>query len=178
MPACYSADMPRQKIFITKTAAQTKRLAKQTAGAVLATFWTQRPIHAHIISLEGNLGAGKTTFTQGFARALGIKEKITSPTFVVMKRYMLKRSTTNNQQPTTLYHIDCYRLRKPQELEAIGFGDIMKNLNAIVLVEWGDHIREILPKDRMTIRFAHAGGNKRKISLIDSLVLLKKQARL
>ncbi|MDP3963026.1 MAG: tRNA (adenosine(37)-N6)-threonylcarbamoyltransferase complex ATPase subunit type 1 TsaE [bacterium] len=166
--------MPKSVTCLTKSAAETKRVAKHIAAYAQLARKTFQPHHALVISLEGNLGAGKTTFTQGFARALGIRQHLTSPTFVVMKKYAgqkYKSQITHHKSikrlPLALYHIDCYRLHSPEELSAIGLETIINNPYAIVLIEWGDRIKKLLPPNRLTIRFAHAGGNRRKISIIN-----------
>lgn len=111
-----------------------------------------------VISLVGNLGGGKTTFVQGLAKGLGIKEKITSPSFVLIKKYKIpKRSKI-------LYHIDCYRLKTPKEILDLGFEEILSQKNALIVIEWADKIKRILPKKRLEIKFKYIDKNKREIS--------------
>ena len=95
-----------------------------------------------IICLEGELGSGKTVFTKGFASALGIKDTITSPTFNIIKEYL------NGEMP--LYHMDVYRLEETDE--DIGINDYF-NKNGITIVEWADIINDILPSERLVIKF-------------------------
>lgn len=95
-----------------------------------------------IICLEGELGSGKTVFTKGFASALGIKDTITSPTFNIIKEYL------NGEMP--LYHMDVYRLEETDE--DIGINDYF-NKNGITIIEWADIINEILPSERLVIKF-------------------------
>jgi len=90
---------------------------------------------------------------QGFAKGLKIKGKILSPTFIIMRRF-------NN-----FYHIDCYRIQKPQELLDLGFKRIIANPKNIVAVEWADRIRKIMPLNTIWIEFEFIGEKKRKIMI-------------
>ncbi len=109
---------------------------------------------AFMVGLVGNLGSGKTTFVQGFARALGVRGRLLSPTFLIIKRYK------------NLYHIDAYRIKRPNEMGILGFKEIVRNPKNMVLVEWADRIRKILPKRTLIINFRHGRGeNERIISL-------------
>ena len=152
-------------VVFVKNPAETKKLAYGIAKKFLKTLTIHSAPHALIISLEGNLGAGKTTFTQGFARGLGIQEKIASPTFVVLKRYgiPIPRKQSRIIRSHWLYHIDCYRLKSVRELEQLGFASIVQEPGAVVLIEWGDRVHRALPKHTLRIRFRHAGENRRHI---------------
>ena len=108
--------------------------------------------HAIVFALEGELGAGKTTFVQKFAKACGITEPVLSPTFVILKKY------------GNLIHIDAYRITG-KDLLAFGIEEIFKNPKNIVMIEWADRVRDILPKDRITIKFDHVDANTRKIQI-------------
>lgn len=102
-----------------------------------------------IICLEGELGSGKTMFTKGIANALGIEENITSPTFTIIKEY-------DGELP--LYHMDVYRLNG--NVEGIGIEEYFTK-NGVVVIEWSDTIKSILPKERLDIKFRVVGENKR-----------------
>jgi len=161
-----------RKEYLTISPNQTKKLGETLAKEILKT---QPKKLAQILGLEGDLGGGKTTFLQGLARGLGIKQKILSPTFILMRKYQL---TTNNKQLTTknrrlrvvscklksyFYHIDCYRIKKPKEILDLGFREIISNPKNIVAIEWSDHVRKIIPEDSLIIKFELANKNKRKI---------------
>jgi len=105
---------------------------------------------AIVIGLEGDLGSGKTTFVQGIAKGLGIKGKITSPTFVIMRKYDF------------LYHIDCYRIKSKDLLE-LDFKEIIKQSGNIVVIEWAERIKKVLPKDVIWMKFEYLDKDKRKI---------------
>ena len=113
---------------------------------------------ALVIALQGELGVGKTAFVQGLARALGVKENVHSPTFLILKSYPLPRKKT-------LYHIDCYRLSVARELVSLGWADIVSNPANIVAIEWADKARGVIPKDALWLSFLHKGENERKITL-------------
>lgn len=105
-----------------------------------------------IICLDGELGCGKTVFTKGFADALAIKENITSPTFTIIKEY------THGEMP--LYHMDVYRLDGGND--DIGIEEYFSK-NGVVIIEWASMISDILPEERLDIKFKISGENKRTI---------------
>lgn len=94
-----------------------------------------------IISLTGDLGTGKTAFTNGIAKALGITSYITSPTFTIVNEY---------EGRLPLYHFDVYRISDPEEMFDIGFEEYI-NSEGITIIEWGEQIKEILPKEIITV---------------------------
>ena len=106
-----------------------------------------------VITLKGDLGAGKTTFTKGIGKGLGIKKAISSPTFTIMKIY---------QGNMPLYHIDAYRLE--EHFQDLGFEEYV-NGDGLCVVEWADFIEEILPKERLAISIDYEGDSARKITL-------------
>lgn len=118
-----------------------------------------------IIALEGELGAGKTTFTKGFTKALGVEEEIKSPTFVIMKTYQL----SNREPYHFLFHLDCYRLRDEEDLIPLGVKDIMAEKGNIILIEWSERVANILPEKRVSIHIDHISENERKISIQNRL---------
>lgn len=137
--------------IVTESAGQTKRLA-----AALAVHLTA----SDVIALTGDLGAGKTTFTQGLAAGLGIKEPIVSPTFTILRVYAGR---------LPLYHFDLYRLEKMTELETIGCEEYFFD-SGVSVIEWGDKAAALLPDDYLTIEIHHAIGR-------DDVRLLKVLAR-
>lgn len=153
------------KEFITKNSKETGRLAQ-----VLAKELSRKAPKdgALVIGLEGELGAGKTTFIKAFAKGLGIKEKVLSPTFVLMKIYKIKSS---NYQ--FLIHIDAYRLKDHRDLLPLGIKDILNDPKNIVLIEWSDRVEKVLPKKYVKIHFDHVDGNTRKITIWNSPPSLK-----
>jgi tRNA threonylcarbamoyladenosine biosynthesis protein TsaE len=116
---------------------------------------------AHIVALSGNLGAGKTTLTQHIARELGIREAVTSPTFVLMKQYSL-----NNQPFTQLVHIDAYRLDAPDELKTLRIDELFSNPQNLVLIEWPERVMELLPENKTTISLEVIDDTAREVAIV------------
>lgn len=110
---------------------------------------------ATILALEGNLGAGKTTFVQTLARELGVDEVVQSPTYVLMKGYPLELSGASaNKKFTKLVHIDAYRLESPEEFDALRPEEFLNDPQTLVVVEWPDKLGTKLPKPDMTLSFS------------------------
>ena len=107
-----------------------------------------------IICLNGELGSGKTVFTKGIANALGIKESITSPTFTIIKEY---------EGELPLYHMDVYRLNG--NVEGTGIEEYFTK-GGVVVIEWADTIQDILPEERLDIKFKIVEGNENTRVLI------------
>ena len=141
--------------FITQNE-ETEKLARMLAKEILRykKVYPERSRRALVFGLIGNLGAGKTTFIQAFAKGLGIKSKITSPTFVLMKKYK------------NLYHIDCYRIKNAKDILELDFKEITSNPLHIIMIEWAEKIKSILPKDAIRIKFKIIGKNGRKIEIL------------
>jgi tRNA threonylcarbamoyladenosine biosynthesis protein TsaE len=137
----------------TQNAKETQKLGRILAEEILKTKLKNKK--ALVLSLEGNLGSGKTTFVQGLAKGLGIKDKITSPTFVILKRYTFGKRN--------FYHIDCYRIVNSKDILELGFGEIVSQPENIIVIEWAEKIKNILPRDSFWIKFEHLDKNKRRI---------------
>lgn len=150
--------------YLSNNPSQTKRIGKALAEKILKG---EPEKIAQILALQGDLGGGKTTFLQGFARGLGVKDKILSPTFVILRKFKIKRQSCRESKATakfkTFYHIDCYRIEKPKELLSLGFKRIVSDSQNIVAVEWAEHIKKILPQNAISINFEFISKNKRKI---------------
>ena len=123
---------------------ETQRLAQQLAELVEAQY---------TITLEGDLGAGKTTFTQAFAKGLGVKRTVNSPTFTIMKQY---------EGRLPLNHLDVYRLADSDE--DLGWDEIFYG-DAVTVVEWAHLIEEDLPEERLAIEITRIDDNARKFVL-------------
>ncbi len=98
-----------------------------------------------VVAMTGDLGTGKTTFTQGFAKGLGIKERVSSPTFKIVSEYV----GTNIK----LYHIDCYRLKNENEFLMIGGENYLDPTDGITIIEWSEKILKIIPEDSIRLHF-------------------------
>ena len=145
-----------KKAIICKSALETQKVAKSIAKEILLSKRNRQK--ALVIALMGDLGGGKTTFIKGFAKGLGIKEKVLSPTFVILKKFSIF-----NSRFSIFYHIDCYRLDSPQELFNLGFQEIISSPQNIVAIEWAEKVKRILPKDTIWLKFEFINQNTRKI---------------
>jgi tRNA threonylcarbamoyladenosine biosynthesis protein TsaE len=114
---------------------------------------------AMVVGLCGPLGSGKTAFIQAVARAAGVANQVTSPTFVIMKFYESRVGPWNR-----LVHVDAYRLGGAAELEPLDFEAIVSNPNNLVLIEWADNVEAALPADWRRIDFETLGENERSIT--------------
>jgi len=138
-----------KKTYISKSSEETQKIGEEIGKKVKG---------GAVVLLFGALGGGKTTFTQGFAKGLGIKEKILSPTFVIMKKF------------DNFYHIDCYRLKDEKDLLELGFKEIIKDKKNVVLIEWSERVKKIMPKDTVKISFKDIGKNKREIDITSNIL--------
>ncbi|HVO28378.1 MAG TPA: tRNA (adenosine(37)-N6)-threonylcarbamoyltransferase complex ATPase subunit type 1 TsaE [Candidatus Paceibacterota bacterium] len=141
------------KIFQSSSSRKTADLGDSIARKLAAGRRPKRRVRAAVFALAGDLGAGKTTFTQGFARGLGVRRRVASPTFVLMRRYAL--SGPSSGRFGNLYHLDAYRIKKPDALEVLGLREIMADPENIVLVEWPENIKKLLPPGTVWVRFRH-----------------------
>ncbi len=124
---------------------------------------SQRPT-ATVVTLSGELGAGKTTFAQEAAKSLGVDEHVTSPTFVIEKIYDL-----HAQRWQKLVHIDAYRLKDSRELEALGWSKLVADPGNLILLEWPEMVAGLIPEHAIRIRF-DIEGEGRKISISGSSI--------
>ncbi len=129
---------------ITKSTEETKRLAVELAGKIQK---------GSVLALYGDLGSGKTTFTRYFVEALGLKNRVQSPTFVVARRY------------GDVNHVDLYRLTNEEEARDIGIEEMLFDQNSITLIEWPEIIENILPEKTIKIYFEYIDENTRKITI-------------
>ena len=109
-----------------------------------------------IIVLSGDLGAGKTTFSKGFAKGLGISETITSPTFTLLNEYSGDKN---------LYHFDMYRLSSKEEAYELGFENYFENNDGIILVEWAENVKGLFTPPYLKVLIEKIDENKRKFTL-------------
>ncbi|MDX8047579.1 tRNA (adenosine(37)-N6)-threonylcarbamoyltransferase complex ATPase subunit type 1 TsaE [Gracilibacillus sp. S3-1-1] len=131
-----------QYVFETRTEEETKQLANKLAVLLQPN---------DVLTLEGDLGAGKTTFTKGLGAGLGVRRTINSPTFTIVKEYM-------GEMP--LYHMDVYRLENSEE--DIGFDEYFRG-EGVTVVEWAHFIEAYLPKERLEIQIKRVDDETRKL---------------
>lgn len=148
---------------ITSSEKQTFNFAKKLAKTLRG---------GEVIGLVGDLGAGKTIFAKGLAAGLGIKKRITSPTFVIMKIYEIKnQKPARNASPIkaggskikNFTHIDAYRLKSARDLIAIGAKDYLGRSDTVSVIEWADKVMVVLPKKTMFVNIKSQKNNKRII---------------
>lgn len=135
-----------QKVLISELPAFAKQVV-QSLGV------SRDGVHATLLALRGELGAGKTTFVQALAGELGVPIVVQSPTYVLMKKY-----DTANTLFQTLVHIDAYRLEKPEDFLALKPAQFLNNPTALVVVEWPERVGTLLPKPAMSLRFSTHGA--------------------
>ena len=143
------------KKYTTKSFKETQKIGVNFAKEILKLPSQKGAV---VLALYGNLGGGKTTFLQGFAKGLGVKEKILSPTFVIQKRFAAKKTFKN------FYHIDCYRLKNEKDILELDLKNIIKNPENIVAIEWPEKIKKALPKNYIKIDFKFIDKNQREIN--------------
>lgn len=139
---------------------KNKKELARVAALLTQEIPRTRRTGAFVLALSGELGAGKTTFVQSLARALGVDERITSPTFVIFKQFSIKKP------PFTLFaHIDCYRLKEhaTAELTALGLPKLIEDDAAIIVIEWAEYIKRLIPKDALWITLEHGSTEHQRI---------------
>lgn len=135
------------EIFETHSPEETEALAARIAGGI-------KP--GAIILLRGDLGAGKTAFTRGFARGLGIQDPVSSPTFTIVQEYPFGGKKM-------LYHMDLYRISNSDAALAFGIDDFLFDKNAISLIEWPERAEDLYPADAINIEIEHTPEETRRI---------------
>jgi tRNA threonylcarbamoyladenosine biosynthesis protein TsaE len=143
------------KSFVTKSLEETEKLAREW----LSSLDTSRD-EALVVGLYGNLGAGKTTFTQSVAKSLGVEDVVNSPTFVIEKIY-----ETRHPHFARLIHIDAYRLDSAKELQVLNFEELVSNKHNLILIEWPEKVKEILPEDHYKIKAEFVDETTRKFEV-------------
>ena len=129
-------------VFISKSREETEAFAREYAK-------TLRPYD--VVLLDGDMGAGKTVFSKGIAKGLGIEEEVTSPTYAYMNDY-----------DGRLFHYDCYRIESVEQAERLGLGDYF-DMGGICLVEWSQNIAPLLPKLCKRVKITKINENEREI---------------
>lgn len=144
---------------LEKVSQNTKETG-EIAGMFLAEILQAPRRHATVVCLSGNLGAGKTAFAQAAAKHLGVKNKVISPTFVIMKNYKLKAKSHK-----LLFHIDAYRLKNEKELVNLGWDEIIGNKEHLVFIEWPENVAKIIPAGARFVKIETQENGRRKFLL-------------
>lgn len=137
-----------KRTYITNSPKETQDLAKEIASSLQG---------GDFLALYGDLGGGKTNFAQGIAQGLSIKRRIISPTFIIVRSYKAQKGM--------FYHLDLYRIENTNDLIGLGIDEIITDKENIVVVEWAEKMKDLLPKKRTDIHFLLKSENKREITI-------------
>jgi tRNA threonylcarbamoyladenosine biosynthesis protein TsaE len=138
-------------IYRSQSTRQTQDVAQELAKSLRG---------GEMLALVGDLGAGKTTFTQGLARALGVVRAVNSPTFIIHRSY-----ETMHPKIKKLHHIDLYRIEGEADLEGLGLEEVVHQEDQVVVVEWPEKMGSRLSKERITITFEYISDSTRRIKI-------------
>lgn len=141
-----SKSLAENAVIAEKVLAKLKQKEEEVLGAL-------------VVGLSGDLGSGKTTFSQSIAHLLGVKDVVTSPTFIIEKLY-----TCSDQVFHRFVHIDAYRLEKADELLMIGFNELCKEKGTLIFIEWPERVEEALPETTLMMKFKFIDQTTRSIS--------------
>jgi tRNA threonylcarbamoyladenosine biosynthesis protein TsaE len=161
----------------SKNVEETEKIAKIFLEKILQK--ENKKNGAIVVCLSGDLGAGKTAFTQAIGKHLGIKNKITSPTFVIMKKYPVPEQARYGAGPLPLIrgikgvessfnfliHIDAYRLKNEKELLSLGWEEIINNKEHLVFIEWPENVKKIIPVGARFVYISHKENGERILEL-------------
>ncbi|MEK7066173.1 MAG: tRNA (adenosine(37)-N6)-threonylcarbamoyltransferase complex ATPase subunit type 1 TsaE, partial [Patescibacteria group bacterium] len=146
-------------IYETNNLKETYALAKKFVNGELPCLCKTKKT-ATVVGLFGELGAGKTSFAQGLAKALGINDVVTSPTFVLEKIYKISKKYSKNFE--RLVHIDAYRLDELKDILKLGWEELLLDSKNLILIEWPERVLSKLPKDLVKIKFESVGIDEDK----------------
>lgn len=139
------------KKYLTNSSLETKNLGSNFAKQLKS---------GDVVLLYGDLGAGKTTFVQGLAKGLGIKERILSPTFVLIRSHKV-----TSGKATTLNHIDFYRIEVHTEIESLGLEEVVNEDGSITVIEWADRLSDFKHEQGYKVWFDYIDENQRQIRI-------------
>jgi tRNA threonylcarbamoyladenosine biosynthesis protein TsaE len=151
------ADSPEQK-HISHSEEETVRFGEEFGKLYIA--------EGAVITVSGELGAGKTHFIKGIAHSLGIDEReITSPTFTLVNEYEIG-GQAGSTAPRALYHLDCYRFEKFEDLLELGVEDYLYPKHAATIIEWPERIAQLIPKDAIRVEIRVISESEREIVIL------------
>lgn len=142
------------KEFISNSPEETKQPATKIASQLKG---------GEVIGLVGELGTGKTVFVQGLAEGLGVNEIVNSPTFILMKVFEIRNSKFGIRN---LIHVDAYRINNSQELKDIGVEEYLGKDDNIVVIEWAEKVKDLLPENSMMIEFKEGDSENQRVMRI------------
>lgn len=135
--------------IISKSKSQTEKLGVELSKKLKAK---------DVVCLYGDLGSGKTTFVKGLARGLKVRSRVISPTFIIIRSHL-----TRGEEINCLYHVDLYRLESLKQIKEVGIKDIFYDKKAVVVIEWPEKAKKILPKKRWEVFFKQKDKETREI---------------
>jgi len=135
--------MMQEFAIVTKSADETQNFGKEFAKKLK---------NGDVIALYGELGSGKTQLVKGICKGLGVEQTVNSPTFIIVNEY-------SSPKFSDIYHFDLYRMKTQVEILNMGFEDYLNN-RRIILIEWPEHVEDILPRDTIKIHIAHTVENE------------------
>ncbi|MBM3256866.1 MAG: tRNA (adenosine(37)-N6)-threonylcarbamoyltransferase complex ATPase subunit type 1 TsaE [Candidatus Liptonbacteria bacterium] len=143
--------------YVTTSARTTERLGQEITRETAHRF--KKRTQALVFALDGPLGGGKTTFTKGIFKALGVRGRSVSPTFILLRRIKLR-------DKGSLYHADLYRLEDPRAIQALRLKEIFAAPENIVVIEWAKHAGRTLPKKTVRVSFEHGRNERERIIIV------------
>ncbi len=144
--------------FTSKSATETAEIAEK----ILETIEKREVAGAFVLALSGELGAGKTTLSQEIGKILNVKETMQSPTFVIMKVY-----DTSHPIFKKLVHIDAYRIEKEEELKILKLKDLFLEKGTLVVIEWPENIKALIPSDALQVSIKHKSEEERGFEILN-----------
>ena len=136
--------------YLTKNYEETQKLGEEFSKHLKG---------GDVILLHGDLGGGKTTFVQGLAKGLGVKRRIISPTFIIMRSHKIDKGEVKD-----FYHLDLYRIKSKDDVDGLGLDEIIGNKESIVAIEWPERLYDVRD-DAIRIYFENEGENERSIEI-------------
>jgi len=156
--------------MISKNIRETSEIAKKFLVKMFKKSSTKN--EALVVCLSGDLGTGKTAFTKAIAKHLNIKNKVNSPTFVIIKNYPIPEQarygagSLENKQYQFLFHIDAYRLKNEKELLNLGWKEIIEDRGNIVFIEWPENVSGVIPSNAKFVYISHTKDGYRNFKLV------------
>lgn len=144
--------------FTSKSTVETAEIAKK----ILEIIEKREATGAFVLALSGELGAGKTTLSQEIGKILEVKETMQSPTFVIMKSY-----DTSHPIFKKLVHIDAYRIEKAEELKVLKLEELFKDKSVLVVIEWPENIKNVIPEYALQVFIKHKSENEREFQIFN-----------
>jgi tRNA threonylcarbamoyladenosine biosynthesis protein TsaE len=151
--------MDMHQSIITENSEETSRFGEEIGATLIAQRKRGTIPRIYPLCLYGDLGSGKTTFVQGFAKACGITHRLLSPTFIIVRRYETKHLSGY------LYHLDLYRLQAEQQLYDLGLSEMLQDSQSCVIIEWAEKLGASLPPERFEVRCALLNDDRHQIDI-------------